>query len=145
MSRFRLYELCSNRDHDRVQCDLLHRHRTYFRNYIHLSNSRYRRRGQSQQLLEHGIGYYIGAAYLPTSNYERGERRWDGGYGIFVSDHGNEFADQLRSGEFAGGFIGQHGDGLNFRNPDDGGHVLGELERDQQRGNGDGDTDVDHQ
>ena len=83
----------------------------------------------------------IGAA----GNYERNDRHWYSRYCILLPDHGDEFADQLRSDEFAGGFIGQHSDGLNFRNPDDSRNLVGELERDQQRGNGHGDSDVDHQ
>src|SRR5437660_6345834 len=83
--------------------------------------------------------------YTTLFRSERDERRRDSGYGIFVSDHGNEFADQLRSDEFAGGVNHTPGDQSNFKNAYNGGNLLGELERNQQRGNGHGDTDVDHQ
>ena len=68
-----------------------------------------------------------------AGDHERDDGERDGGKRLLVSDHGDEFADQLRSDRIAGGLVGEHHDGIDLGDTHCGWNIDGDAECDQQR------------
>src|SRR5208282_5466830 len=76
---------------------------------------------------------------------QRGDCERDSRKRLLVSDHGDEYAEQLRSDGIAGGVNAEQRDGIDFRDAHGGRNLNGNAERDQQRRNRQCHSDADHQ
>ena len=66
-----------------------------------------------------------------AGDHQRDDGERDGGKRLLVSDHGDEFADQLRSDGIAGGLSVNSFDGLDLGDTHGGGNIDGDAERNE--------------
>ena len=80
------------------------------------------------------LSFPVNTAAAGDHQRDHGER--DGGQRLLLSDHGDEYADQLRRHGIAGGVNGQQRDRTDFRDAHGGGNLHGDAERHEQPGTG---------